>query len=76
MSNTSLELAVRTQNAVTEMVERVQTRLSEERGQTAAEYMGLILLVAAVVGLLLTSNIKGEIKSGITNAIADIKKKG
>lgn len=72
MSNTSLELAVRTQTAVTDLVQRTQSRLSEERGQTAAEYMGLILVVAMVIGVLLKSNIDNELKKGITNAIKNM----
>ena len=69
MSNTSLELAVRTQNAVTDLVHRTQARLSDERGQTAAEYMGLILVVAAIIGILTQARIGEAIKTEIKEAI-------
>jgi len=72
MSNTSLELAVRTQNAVTDLAHRAQARLSEERGQTAAEYMGLILVVAAFIAILTKADIGNTLKTEITKAIKSV----
>jgi len=73
MSNPSLELAVRTQNAVTDLAERVQARLSEERGQTAAEYMGLILVIAVIVLALKEAKIGEALGRGIKGAIGNVK---
>ena len=36
-------------------------RLSEQRGQTAAEYMGILLFVAVVIGALIALDVDGEI---------------
>lgn len=72
MSNTSLELAVRTQNAVTDLLQRAQTRLSEEEGQTAAEYMGLILVVAAFIAILTKAEIGKTLQTEIVNAIKKV----
>ena len=37
------------------------TGSSEQRGQTAAEYMGILLFVAVVIGALISFNVDGEI---------------
>ena len=42
---------------------RLYLRLSDPRGQTAAEYMGILLIVAVIVA--------GAFKSGIVDGIAD-----
>ena len=70
--DTSLELAVRGQNAITDLVARMEARLADEEGQTAAEYMGLVLVVAAVIAALLSANIGGDIVKKIKDAIAGI----
>ena len=40
---------------------RVRNRLSEQHGQTAAEYMGILLVVAVIIGALLASHIDTRI---------------
>ena len=52
------------------LAERVK---EEARGQTAAEYMGVLLLVAAIISVVVTSGIGGEIKDAISKQITDIK---
>ena len=37
------------------------TALSEERGQTAAEYMGILLVVAVIIGALIAADVDGKI---------------
>ncbi len=39
----------------------VRSRMSEQRGQTAAEYMGILLFVAVVIGALIALDVDGEI---------------
>ena len=39
----------------------LRSRVSEQRGQTAAEYMGILLFVAVVIGALISFNVDGEI---------------
>ena len=38
-----------------------RSRVSEQRGQTAAEYMGILLFVAVVIGALIALDVDGEI---------------
>lgn len=72
MSNTSLELAVRTQNAATDIIERIQARMTEDRGQTAAEYMGLIFVVAVIVLALTKAKIGEKLGTEIKAAVAKV----
>ena len=52
------------------VAERVK---DEARGQTAAEYMGVLLLVAAIITVVVTSGIGSEIKDTIKEQITDMK---
>ena len=40
---------------------RARNRLSEQRGQTAAEYMGILLVVAVIIGALIAADVDGKI---------------
>ena len=44
------ELAIRTRVAMSDLVHAVSERSREQRGQTAAEYMGILLIVAMIIG--------------------------
>jgi hypothetical protein len=48
----------------------------EARGQTAAEYMGVLLLVAAIITAVVASGVGGDIKKAIVDQINDIKGAG
>ncbi len=55
-------------------VARLLARLRGTRGQSSAEYMGALLLVAVIIGALLASGIPGQIADRMTgnvDAIAD-----
>ena len=39
----------------------LRNRVEEQRGQTAAEYMGILLVVAVIIGALLASHIDTRI---------------
>jgi pilus assembly protein Flp/PilA len=43
-----------------------------ERGQTAAEYLGIVVAVAALVGILATTDIGTAIKDAIMSQISKI----
>ncbi len=43
-----------------------------ERGQTAAEYMGIVVIVAIIIVAIATSNIGQTIATNITNKINEI----
>jgi len=51
----------------------LRVRLYDARGQTAAEYMGVLLLVAAIITVVVTSGIGSEIKDTIKSQISDMK---
>jgi Flp pilus assembly pilin Flp len=55
------------------IVRSMLARLNEERGQTAAEYVGIILVVAAVIGLIATQGIGTAITKQITDTIKNMK---
>ena len=63
------ELCVRTDLAV----RSAAARLREQRGQTAAEYMGLLLIVALIIGVLFASEIGDWIVKGVEQNIDKIK---
>ena len=46
--------------------------MREERGQTAAEYMGILLVVAAIIGALIASGLPGDIASAAQSAVCRI----
>lgn len=43
-----------------------------QRGQTAAEYMGLLLVVAAIIGVLAGSGISGSLARGVERGICTV----
>ncbi len=45
-------------------------RARDQRGQTAAEYMGILLVVAVIIGAIATSGIGGKI-SGLIGSMID-----
>lgn len=76
MNEKSLELAVRGQTAVAELKRRTREHLAAEDGQTAAEYIGIILVIVAVIAAVVASGIASTITSGINDAIKDVKGPG
>jgi Flp pilus assembly pilin Flp len=48
---------------------RVRERLREESGQTAAEYIGVIVLIAAILAAIAASGIGGKLTELIEDAI-------
>ncbi|MPZ90183.1 MAG: hypothetical protein GEU68_00890 [Actinobacteria bacterium] len=65
------DLALRTYVALENMPLRVRETLADEDGQTAAEYVGILAFVAAVVGVIYAANsdIGGAIVERITSLI-------
>lgn len=68
------DLALRTYVALENMPLRVRETLDSEDGQTAAEYVGILAFVAAVVGLVIAANpgIAAAIVSKISSIISGI----
>jgi hypothetical protein len=53
-------------------VARVLTRLRGARGQTSAEYVGVLVLVSVIVVALLASGLGAQIGDGVTSAVRAI----
>jgi Flp pilus assembly pilin Flp len=47
-------------------------RLREQRGQTATEYMGVLLIVALIIAALAMSDVPGKVVDGLRNAVCSI----
>jgi Flp pilus assembly pilin Flp len=51
---------------------RLVDRRKDDRGQTAAEYMGIIVIVALIIVAIATSGVADTIASNITTKIEEI----
>ena len=75
ITTTAHELAARAHVALIDVADRVRDlgeRAKDERGQTAAEYMGVLLLVSLIIAALFTSSIGDWIKNGVSDLVGDI----
>jgi Flp pilus assembly pilin Flp len=73
--DTARELAIRARVAMHDVAGRareVAERSREERGQTAAEYMGVLLLVSLIIAALFTSSVGDWIKNGVSDLVDDV----
>ena len=50
----------------------VRNRLEEQRGQTAAEYMGILLVVAVIIGALIAADVDGKIAKAANDMVDKI----
>jgi hypothetical protein len=50
----------------------VRNRVEEQRGQTAAEYMGILLVVAVIIGALIASDVDGKIAKAANEMVDKI----
>ena len=57
---------------VLELWVRAQNRLAEDRGQTAAEYMGILFIVAIIIGAIVAAGIHKDIADAADDLIKDI----
>lgn len=73
MNTKSLELAIHCQINAAALARRTRERLAAEDGQTAAEYIGIILVIVAVIAAVAASGIAETITTGISDAINDVK---
>jgi pilus assembly protein Flp/PilA len=64
----SRELAIQAWGALHALAARAR----DQRGQTAAEYMGILLIVAVIIGAIATSGVGGKISDLIGNMIDSI----
>ena len=80
MSNLFLLTAVRVQTTVTDALERFAERLADdERGQDTIEYIGVLLVVAALIAVVVTvvkNNLSTTIENGAKSLISNVLKVG
>ena len=50
----------------------LRRRAAEQRGQTAAEYMGILLVVAVIIGALIAANVDGRIADAANSMVDKI----
>ncbi|MGW2281710.1 hypothetical protein [Streptomyces sp. NPDC001770] len=73
MSNISLKSAIRVNGWANTAVSVIQKRYAaRDRGQTAFEYLGIILVVVAIIGAILGTGIGGEISKRISQLVQNI----
>lgn len=51
---------------------RARRRGRGDGGQTSFEYLGIVVVIAIIIGVLATTDIGNDILQGITSKIADI----
>jgi Flp pilus assembly pilin Flp len=66
------ELGIQARIALDDLRAALAERARDERGQTAAEYMGILLIVAVIIGAVATSGIGGKISGLIGDMIDSI----
>ena len=55
------ELGIHARITLDNLLHAVGERAREQRGQTAAEYMGILLVVAVIIGALIAADVDGKI---------------
>ncbi|MGW2840531.1 hypothetical protein ACWCWD_22405 [Streptomyces sp. NPDC001493] len=73
MSNASLKSTIRVNGWASTAVSVIRKRYAaKDRGQTAFEYLGIILVVVAIIGAILGTGIGGDISERITQLVQNI----
>jgi Flp pilus assembly pilin Flp len=72
VQDTFREACITTLGAVKSAGHRVAKRVNDPTGQTAAEYMGILLLIAAILAAIFTLNLDDKISGAIKGAIDGI----
>ncbi|MFJ3878608.1 hypothetical protein ACIPW5_14230 [Streptomyces sp. NPDC090077] len=71
---TSVEAKIRLAGWTDTAVSRLRRRYANpDRGQTAFEYLGIILVVVVIIGAIVGSGIGSEITTRIKDAVKSIK---
>ncbi|MFJ8372140.1 hypothetical protein ACIQ9I_11155 [Streptomyces sp. NPDC094461] len=76
MSDITLKTAVRINGWANTAVTRIQKRYENmDRGQTAFEYLGIILVVVAIIGAIVATGIGSAISDKIKGLVGTIATK-
>jgi Flp pilus assembly pilin Flp len=65
-------IATATTIALLAAVGRLRDRVRDESGQTAAEYLGIVAVIAVIIGILATSQIGETLRTNIVDLIDEI----
>jgi pilus assembly protein Flp/PilA len=68
IDDASMVLAVHTRNALRAWL----ARLGSERGQTAAEYLGVLVVVSVIIAAVATTDVGDKIKDFINTIVGKI----
>jgi hypothetical protein len=66
------DLMIRAYVALEELKERARRPVANQTGQTAAEYLGIVVVVAFIIGALATSEIGDRIREKILEMVDTI----
>ncbi|MGW0787070.1 hypothetical protein ACWD04_02190 [Streptomyces sp. NPDC002911] len=69
MSKLMLKASVNAKVWANTSVERMKLRADRDRGQSAVEYLGIIVVVVAIIGVLMTTNLGNAIATALTAQI-------
>ncbi|MEV8230766.1 hypothetical protein AB0P41_32770 [Streptomyces sp. NPDC079167] len=72
MSKLMLQASVNAKVWANTSVERLKARADRDRGQGSVEYLGIIVVVVAIIAALMLTNIGTAIGGAITGQIAKI----
>ncbi|WUK34281.1 hypothetical protein OHS57_24700 [Streptomyces sp. NBC_00370] len=73
MTKAAVDTKVRVNGWANTIVSRMQKRyVDKDRGQTAFEYLGIILVVVAIIAAILATGIGGAISSRISGLVSSI----
>ncbi|MGW4039673.1 hypothetical protein ACWEIM_25925 [Streptomyces sp. NPDC004778] len=73
MSDITVKTAVRVNGWANTAVSAIQKRYAaKDRGQTAFEYLGIILVVVAIIGAIVATGIGGAISARISGLVDSI----
>ena len=73
MSNITLKTAIRVNGWANTTINAIQKRYeTKDRGQTAFEYLGIILVVVAIIGGMVAAGIGSAITTRITGLVNTI----
>ncbi|MGW1639527.1 hypothetical protein [Streptomyces lavendulae] len=71
---TAVDAKIRINDWAETAVTRIRKRYANpDRGQTAFEYLGIILVVVVIIGAIVGSGVGSEITSRIKDAVKNIK---
>ncbi|MFF9351408.1 hypothetical protein [Streptomyces sp. NPDC014734] len=77
MSDITLKTAIRVNGWANTAVSAIQKRYAaKDRGQTAFEYLGIILVVVAIIGAIMATGIGGKISERIEGLVSSITSGG